>query len=76
MADYSVTKDEGGTWQAKRDGASKASSIHSTQADATKAAKGYSANNGGGEVRISGTDGKIRAKDTVKPGKDPRNIKG
>ncbi|GAA1496048.1 DUF2188 domain-containing protein [Paeniglutamicibacter kerguelensis] len=76
MADYSVTKKNDGDWQAKRDGASKASSVHSTQADAARAAKGYSANNGGGEVRISGTSGKIRAKDTVKPGNDPRHIKG
>jgi len=76
MADYSVTKGDSGTWQAKRDGASRASSVHSTQAGAAKAAKSYSGNNGGGEVRISGTDGKIRAKDTVKPGNDPRNIRG
>ncbi|WP_139005455.1 DUF2188 domain-containing protein [Arthrobacter crystallopoietes] len=76
MANYSVTKGNGETWQAKRDGASRASSVHSTQAGAAKAAKSYSANNGGGEVRISGTDGRIRAKDTVKPGEDPRSIKG
>lgn len=76
MADYSVSKGADGGWQTKRDGASRASSLHSTQADATQAAKSYSAKNGGGEVRISGADGKIRTKDTVKPGNDPRNING
>ncbi|MGM0928993.1 MAG: DUF2188 domain-containing protein [Actinomycetota bacterium] len=43
MSDYSVTKSNDGSWQAKRDGASRASSVHSTQADGAKAAKGYSA---------------------------------
>ncbi|SLJ98766.1 DUF2188 domain-containing protein [Arthrobacter sp. P2b] len=76
MADYSVTKGDSGKWQAKRDGASRASSDHSTQAGAAQVAESYSGNSGGGEVRTSGTDGKMQAKDTVKPGKDPRNIKG
>ena len=76
MPGYSVTRGNDGSWQVKRDGTARAFSRHSTQADAAKAAKSYSANNGGGEVSISGTDGKIRAKDTVKPGNDPRSIKG
>jgi hypothetical protein len=33
-------------------------------------------NQGGGELTIMGVDGKIRAKDTVEPGNDPRKIKG
>lgn len=76
MGNYSVTQGNEGSWQAKRDGASRASSRHSTQAQAERAAKTYSVNNGGGEVRVSGRDGKIRAKDTIKPAKDPREIRG
>jgi hypothetical protein len=47
------------------------SEYFNTQADAEKAAKEFSSNNGGGEVRIHGLDGKIRDSDTVSPGNDP-----
>jgi hypothetical protein len=30
---------------------------------------------GGGELITKGENGKIRSKDTIKPGNDPRNIK-
>ncbi|GAB2613701.1 DUF2188 domain-containing protein [Pseudactinotalea suaedae] len=76
MANYSVFKGEDGDWKAKRDDASRASSSHGTQAEAEKAAKRYSGNSGGGEVSIHGRDGKVRNKDTVAPGNDPRNIPG
>jgi ABC-type branched-subunit amino acid transport system ATPase component len=33
-------------------------------------------NAGGGELNIHGRDGQIRAKDTIAPGNDPRNIRG
>jgi hypothetical protein len=75
MPDYSVFKD-GDNWAAKRDDASRASSLHSTQADAYDAARSLASKNGGGDVSIHGVDGKIRDKNTIAPGNDPRNIPG
>ena len=40
-------------------------------AEAEKAAKGFAANSGGGEVRIHRPNGPIRDSDTVAPGNDP-----
>lgn len=58
-------------------GAGTQASAHTkTQAQAIDRAKEIVGNRGGGEVSISGRDGKIRAKDTVAPGNDPRNIPG
>lgn len=76
MADYSVYRGDDGEWRAKRGDASRAASTHSTQAEAEAEAKRLSGNSGGGEVSIHGRDGKIREKDTVKPGNDPRDIPG
>ena len=72
MANYHITKDkDSGEWKAKREGAERAAGFYDTQAEAEKAAKEMSANNGGGEVMTHGRDGKIRSKDTVEPGNDP-----
>ena len=72
MSNYHVTKNKDlGMWKAKRDGADRASGYYDTQAEAQKAAKGFSANNGGGEVRIHSPKGPIRDSDTVPPGHDP-----
>ncbi len=71
MANYHVSRRADGDWQAKKEGAEKASGIFDTQREAEKAAKDFSANSGGGEVRIHGLDGKIRDSDTVKPAVDP-----
>lgn len=71
MANYSVVKNPSGGWDAKQDKASRASSHNDTQEEAEKDAKRFSANSGGGEVRIHGLDGKIRDSDTVPPGNDP-----
>jgi len=71
MANYSVVKNKVNGWDSKRDGSSRASSHTSTQWEAEKDAKRFSANSGGGEVRIHGLDGKIRDSDTVAPGHDP-----
>lgn len=71
MANYNVVKNPKGGWDAKKDHA-KRSSFHSdTQGEAEKAAKGFSRNNGGGEVRIQGRNGRFRDSDTVPPGNDP-----
>lgn len=71
MANYSVVKNPNGGWDTKQDKASRASSHNDTQKEAEKDAKKFSANSGGGEVRIHGLDGKIRDSDTVPPGNDP-----
>ncbi|MBA3020926.1 DUF2188 domain-containing protein [Propionicimonas sp.] len=75
MSEYHVTPSEDG-WAAKKAGASRASSVHRTQAEAVDASRGYLTNQGGGELNIHGRDGSIRAKDTIDPGNDPRNIPG
>jgi hypothetical protein len=72
MANYHVSKNRDlGKWGARREGAERVSEYFNTQTDAEKAAKEFSSNNGGGEVRIHGLDGKIRDSDTVPPGNDP-----
>lgn len=71
MANYYVTKNPDGTWNTKKENSNRASNISPTQTLAEKIAKQYSANSGGGEVRIQGRDGKFRDADTVPPGKDP-----
>lgn len=50
MADYHVTKGEGG-WKAKRAGASRAAGTYETKAEAMKAADGFIRRTGGGERR-------------------------
>ncbi|WP_454229051.1 DUF2188 domain-containing protein, partial [Propioniciclava flava] len=57
--------------QPRRGGASKAPSIHDTQAEAIAAARGYLEHQGGGELNIHNKQGAIRGKDTIPPGNDP-----
>lgn len=61
----------GDMWVNKRNDADRVSSAHETQREAAKAAKDMLHNQGGGELTIKGTDGKIRSKDTIAPGNDP-----
>ncbi len=70
-----VTPD-GDDWTVEKPGASRASSRHETQRDAIDAARDYLGNEGGGELKIKGTDGKVRAQDTIPHGNDPRRSKG
>jgi len=76
MANYSVYKADDGEWKAKRDDATRAGSSSRTQSDAIDDARRFAAGSGGGDISIHGVDGKIRAKDTVPPGNDPRSIPG
>jgi len=71
MANYHVSGNRGDGYQVKREGSQKASGHFDTKAEAEKAAKGMSANSGGGEVRIHDPQGHITDSDTVKPGNDP-----
>ena len=67
---YHVTK-HGDQWAAKREGAQRAASLHSTQGAAERAAKTYVKNAGAGEVRIHRPTGQIRDSDTTPRSKDP-----
>lgn len=58
-------------WAQKPLKSSRATAIYPTQAAAEAAAKKMTKAAGGGEVSTQGKDGKIRSKDTVKPGNDP-----
>jgi len=51
-------------------GASRAGFTGKTQAQVIKQVRQSMRNNGGGELRIKGTDNKFRAADTVPPKKD------
>lgn len=69
MANYTISKDKDTGWNIKKDGAEKLSGRAQTQVLAEKIAKTFSANSGGGEVRIHA--GRFRDSDTVAPGHDP-----
>lgn len=72
MANYHVMKNKAtNDWVAKREKAEQAAGHYRTQSDAEKAAKHFSANNGGGEVKIHSPEGPIIDSDTVAPGNDP-----
>ena len=73
--DRNVVPNPEGGWDVTG-GGERASAHTDTQARAIDRAKAIVGDQGGGEVSISGRDGQIRAKDTVKPGNDPRNIPG
>ena len=63
--DRTVSKRPDGTWADKRDGAERSAGNHSTQKAAADAAREHLKNQGGGELKIKGEDGKIRSKDTI-----------
>ena len=66
-----VVPNPGGGWSVKKPSAERASVVTRTQREAEQAAKRMVGNEGGGEVRIHGRDGRIRDSDTVAPGHDP-----
>lgn len=65
-----VANPEGG-WDVKKPGSARASAHTSTQQEAVDRAREIVRNQGGGEVRIHGRDGRIRDSDTIAPGNDP-----
>ncbi len=69
--DRTVSRRPDGTWENKRNDATRASTVHKTQAEAVEAAKEMLGNQGGGELITKGRDGRIRSKDTIPPGHDP-----
>lgn len=66
-----VTPSGNGDWAVNRPGASRASSVHPTQAEAIRRARESLSRDGGGELTVHGRDGRIRDSDTVAPGNDP-----
>jgi hypothetical protein len=58
-------------WAVEKPGTSRVSSVHDTQRQAQDVARGALRRTGGGELVTLGTNGQIRAKDTVAPGHDP-----
>lgn len=75
-SDRIVSPTGDGRWKVLAAGAKRASATAATQGEAMAKARRIIRNAGGGEMSVQGRDGRIRAKDTVKPGNDPRNIKG
>lgn len=69
--DRIVYRRKDGVWVNKKNESEKATSLHSTQAEALVAARQNLENQGGGELITKGLDGRIRSKDTISPGNDP-----
>lgn len=69
--DRTISRRPDGTWANKRDGATRAGSLHDTQREAIDAARNTMGNTGGGELKVKGVNGRIRSKDTIPPGNDP-----
>jgi hypothetical protein len=65
---YKRKKD--GLWANKKDNASKPASLHKTQKEAENEARTNLKNQGGGELKTMGRNGRIRSKDTIGK-KDP-----
>ena len=71
-----VVPNPDGGWDVTKPGAARASAHTDTQAEAQARARTILGNAGGGEMLTHGRDGRIRAKDTIAPGNDPRDIPG
>lgn len=66
-----VVQNPNGGWDVKKPDASRASRHYDTQAEAINGGRRMLHNDGGGELRIHGRDGRIRDSDTIPPGHDP-----
>ena len=71
--DYWTSPSKGGEWSVKREGSSRAASVHGTQTEAWNEARRL-ARGAGGEAYLQGRDGKIRARNSY--GDDPFPPKG
>lgn len=71
-----VTPSQGSGWDVRAPGSLRASSHHDTQQEAIGAGRRISENQGGGELRIKGRDGRVSKQDTVPRGNDPQKSKG
>lgn len=66
-----VTRRQDGNWQVRAPHASRASAVEPTQGAATDRARQILENDGGGELVIHRTNGRIRDSDTIPPANDP-----
>lgn len=73
--DYNVFKNDHG-WAIQGQGNSRVSAYAPTQKQAYDRAREIVSNRGGGDISLHGLDGRIRDKNTIPKGNDPRNIKG
>ncbi|TIM09615.1 DUF2188 domain-containing protein [Mesorhizobium sp.] len=73
MAKNYWTTKRGDGWAVKKEGASRASSVHSTQADAWSETRRL-ARGAQSEALLQGADGKIRSRNSY--GSDPSSPKG
>lgn len=71
-----VQQRDNGSWEVRKPGAERASAVADTQAEGIRRAREILGNDGGGELQIRGTNGQIRAQDTIAPGNDPRSSRG
>ena len=71
--DYWTQQRPDGKWETKHEGASRASGVFETQAEAWSRSKDL-ARDKSGEAYLKGRDGQIRERNTY--GNDPKNIKG
>lgn len=73
--DRHVVKHDDG-WAVVKEDHQRPSAVTHTQAEAIDRAREIIHNAGGGELVVHGENGKIRAKDTIAPGNDPRSSRG
>lgn len=66
-----VVPNPAGGWDVVKPEAQRASSHHRKQANAISRGRQIVHNLGGGELRIHGSNGRIRDSDTIAPGNDP-----
>jgi hypothetical protein len=71
-----VVQRSDGSWAVTKPGAERALFTASTQEEAVQRARELLRRDGGGELRIHGTDGKVRDQRTIAPGNDPMPPKG
>jgi hypothetical protein len=69
-----VQRDDG--WAVTKPGSDRASAVLPTQTEAIARASEILANDGGGELRVHGTNGQVRDQRTIAPGNDPYPPKG
>ena len=63
-------------WAVKREINSRGQVIYGTRREAVNAAREYSANTGGGEVRVMGRNGRVTSSETVKSPKTTHYVLG
>lgn len=71
---YHITKNQGGSWDVKKEGGQRSSGNFDTKQEAVRRGKELAKNAPLGQIKIHGQDGKIQTEHTY--GKDPYPPKG